>query len=259
MRRDETGRSIYSEMAARRSRSERLNALARDQGLAVLEEENDTPPASSSNLVVPDESESSSDPAAPDATAEGVDAESNPPASDDPLISYGNFEVDDLPGSASETLPLKTDEAAEAPPSPEETIAASEPLLEEEPQLDFEEEARAEAESLVDQIGPILDIQRLPKTKPSRVLSKTAAKEQGPKRDEQAKPDEPAPGREEATDGQDISEAKPKKKRVSLLDSYFKGLWTRYSPSTAFPDREMRGLRSTWALRKRIHYVRAPR
>lgn len=163
-----------------------------------------------------------------------------------PLVSFAKFEEDGLPvqndiqeeerealldqsdAAESGSAPgpgEDTDEGVDEPLSPEEAIAQSESPLDEEPQALDEAEVRLEAESLVDQIGPIVDIQSLPKTRPMRVLSKTSAtkpevKEAEPQRTEsRPEAERPDEKREHVS-----AEAKPKKKRVSLLDSYFKGL-----------------------------------
>ncbi len=120
-----------------------------------------------------------------------------------------------------------------APVSEKELIEQSEDLLAEAPEPIADAEVLLAAEELVDRIGPVVDIQGLPKTQPSRVLSKTT----------QQKPVEPveppstakaeetlpvAPKKDPSLPLSGAEELSPpkskKKKKISLLDSYFKGL-----------------------------------
>ncbi|EDY84141.1 hypothetical protein VDG1235_3771 [Verrucomicrobiia bacterium DG1235] len=124
---------------------------------------------------------------------------------------------------------------AEAPIEEEETskeelIEQSEELLAAEPEPVVDAEVAKVAEDLVDRIGPVVDIQSLPKTQPSRVLSKTAKPKEDPNSAQRPELDEPlsVPPVEDRADRKAVDEGAPakkkKKKKVSVLDSYFKGL-----------------------------------
>lgn len=114
--------------------------------------------------------------------------------------------------------------------SPEDLIDQSEGLLGDAPEPIADAEVVLAAEELVDQIGSVVDIQKLPKTQPSRVMSKVAkAKETAEEKQsasaiapESAKGSEkaPSPAKPDPT----ASSTPKKKKKISLLDSYFKGL-----------------------------------
>ncbi|WP_309020534.1 hypothetical protein [Pelagicoccus sp. SDUM812003] len=152
-----------------------------------------------------------------------------------------NLVEEDLAAQASaEDGGLEAASEPEAPKTPEETIESSEsPLLDDPASLE-NLEVDVEAESLVDQFGDIVDIQKLPKSKPSRVLSKASQLEkEGKLQRDKPEPKVPKPTHEpEKAKSHGFTEAevelvepadkpkpvKKKKKRVSLLDSYFKGL-----------------------------------
>lgn len=169
--------------------------------------------------------------------------------SDDPVISFAKLdaapeseareesepEADQLFPQVAEEVEASTvePEAESTPPAtPEEAIVQSDPFLDEEPQLFETLESEFVAEKLVDQVGEIVNIQRLPKTQPSRVLSKTKAQEKGgakPIGDGNSSPTERAVSEPKSPEqpkkpSSEAEGAKPKKKRVSLLDSYFKGM-----------------------------------
>lgn len=120
----------------------------------------------------------------------------------------------------------------EAPVSIEDEIDESDAFLPPEPEGVFDAEVMMAAEELVNRIGPVVDIQSLPKTQPMRVLSKAAKAAE-----EEANPAPAAPVevRKETPRVAEIDspptkavvdkeKPKLKKKKVSLLDSYFKGL-----------------------------------
>ncbi|MBD5780558.1 hypothetical protein IEN85_13740 [Pelagicoccus sp. NFK12] len=130
--------------------------------------------------------------------------------------------------------------AAELPPlSDEDLIGQSDGLLAEAPEPVPDAEVIMAAEELVDRIGPVVDIQSLPKTQPSRVLSKTTqsqaseqvrekpaskVKAQPKKSQASSKPPEVKPQVVSEGTGDAPAPQKKKKKKISLLDSYFKGL-----------------------------------
>lgn len=118
-----------------------------------------------------------------------------------------------------------------------EMIEQSDSLLDSEPETIPDAEVIVAAESLVDKIGPVVDIQSLPKTQPSRVMSKVqnAAQEfETPKPAEAVEPERVVQPispdtvvQSEKVDTSEENSSKPKnkkKKKISLLDSYFKGL-----------------------------------
>ncbi len=126
-------------------------------------------------------------------------------------------------------------EIEEEPEAVEDLISQSDEWLAPEPELITDAEIRMAAEELVDRIGPVVDIQNLPKTQPSRVLSKTAkqVQEETPEAKlptpRQESPQEPVVSKKEDDIVSKLVEdesgpKKKKKKKISLLDSYFKGL-----------------------------------
>ncbi len=126
-------------------------------------------------------------------------------------------------------------EEEEKPEAVEDLIDESDEWLAPEPGLITDAEVRMAAEELVDRIGPVVDIQSLPKTQPSRVLSKTTKLKQAETPEaktptpSQELPKEPVVSKKEddivsKLVEDESSPKKKKKKKISLLDSYFKGL-----------------------------------
>ncbi|MFC0537378.1 hypothetical protein [Pelagicoccus mobilis] len=129
-------------------------------------------------------------------------------------------------GEISEELPEEEGSASQ-----EDLIEQSGDLLGEAPEPISDAEVIMAAEELVDRIGSVVDIQSLPKTQPSRVLSKVAKSEENEEKKAEPEairlPEEnEAPKSVESAAEPEPSPTKPKKKKkkVSLLDSYFKGL-----------------------------------
>lgn len=122
---------------------------------------------------------------------------------------------------------MEEPEVEEQAKRPEELIEESDDLLAAEPEPVADAEVTMAAEDLVDRIGPVVDIQSLPKTQPTRVLSKTAKAAEAPKQEsvpEKAVSREPVVEEKVSQAAEEAAPAKKKKKKVSLLDSYFKGL-----------------------------------
>lgn len=252
---DDAVQSLSGLVAARRSRSERLSSLAKEQGL----EERDGPEESvasnepredeahaaklSADDAEQDDAEQMGAEAALEQIAESPSEATEPTAASDEEASVdetenGLLDIEDELTAEDETIAGPDEDEALAP---EELIARSDSLLSDEPASLDEAEARMEAEALVDRIGPIVDIQNLPKTQPSRVLSKTekAVEEAKTAKPEASDPTSAEPPQALASmdglvEGAPESGSKPgeppeagkakKKKRISLLDSYFKGL-----------------------------------
>ncbi|MBC2605278.1 hypothetical protein [Pelagicoccus albus] len=113
----------------------------------------------------------------------------------------------------------------EEPKTPEQLIGESVDLLGDAPEMIEDSDVRRVAEDIVDKIGSVVDIHNLPKTQPSRVLSKVAKAQEAEKGGSEEKVELPVV--EKKTEAKaETSSVPPKKKRkkVSLLDSYFKGL-----------------------------------
>lgn len=167
-----------------------------------------------------------------DAVEETVTGAPSGEALESQLSDVGNQVESDLPlesenGNQSEG----GDEAIEESASPEDLIVESGDLLGEAPEPIEDAEVLMAAEDLVDQIGSVVDIQSLPKTQPSRVLSKVSKSEtkasEKPKHEVAvSEPTAETVRSESKAVKPDPTAAKPKKKKkkVSLLDSYFKGL-----------------------------------
>ncbi len=137
----------------------------------------------------------------------------------------------------------KVANAAGHPPATEDLIAESEDFMPEEPQMLTDVEKTLAAEIIAERIGQVVDIQRFPKTKPRRVMAKVESEEKA-RQKKSAEPERAAvPGAsatarpEPVRVSKEADIAKPgsgsvdthgaekaKKKRVSLLDNYFKGL-----------------------------------
>ncbi|MDQ8185549.1 hypothetical protein [Pelagicoccus sp. SDUM812002] len=136
----------------------------------------------------------------------------------------------DLDGEPLSEEPVAEEDAA--PVAEKDLIGQSDELLAEAPGLITDAEVILAAEELVNRIGPVVDIQSLPKTQPSRVLSKTTqpkaadpVEEKTPAQSEQRPSDEPKKAASSAAKlGEQSEPPKKKKKKISLLDSYFKGL-----------------------------------
>jgi len=172
-------------------------------------------------LSAPDaEEEESTIPSEPEASAEDIE----------PLVSDETESVEE-PRPVAESSETAQEGAEETPSSPEDLIQESGDLLGEAPEPIADAEVIMAAEDLVDQIGSVVDIQSLPKTQPSRVMSKVAQSEEKPpeksssdaiRLPEEKEIAKPAPKNKKP----DPTAAKPKKKKkkISLLDSYFKGL-----------------------------------
>lgn len=162
------------------------------------------------------------------------------------LITESSDSVDDLapseePVAENEEVSPSTSAAepepegieSDAPVSIEDEIDESDEFLPPEPEGVFDAEVMMAAEELVNRIGPVVDIQSLPKTQPMRVLSKAAkaAEEEAnptpaPAAPAEVEKEKPAVAKVDSPPSKTEEKAKPKpkKKRVSLLDSYFKGL-----------------------------------
>ncbi|MDQ8179228.1 hypothetical protein [Pelagicoccus sp. SDUM812005] len=205
-------------------------------------EENDTAPSAdlepeiAEQASIADDGFSSGPPLQPAALEDTTNAEENSLAEESELESDSELvAAESLETAESAPAEEMAEEPADSLKS-EDLIEQSESLLADAPEPIADAEVIMAAEELVDRIGPVVDIQSLPKTQPSRVLSKTAkamaeepeAKpsaaqpeaEKEPQPTPVAKKVEPVP--------QETQEAavppKKKKKKVSLLDSYFKGL-----------------------------------
>ena len=137
----------------------------------------------------------------------------------------------------------KVANAAGHAPAAEELIAESEDFLAEEPQMLSDVEKTLAAEIIAERIGQVVDIQRFPKTKPRRVMAKVESEEKARQKkaaepERSAGPNAPVVSRSgpeqvinKADPAKPVSGAldtpgvdKLKKKRVSLLDNYFRGL-----------------------------------
>lgn len=151
-------------------------------------------------------------------------------------------EEDEVAESEAEAV---ADTEADDVLDPIDEISSSASFLDDEPQLIDGNESEFVAEQLVDEVGDIVDIQRLPKSQPNRVLSKAKLEAEGKKNVseevskpvtpmvphkeavkpaiEEPKPEEP-PVEESVAEEAVDKPKKAKKKRVSLLDSYFRGL-----------------------------------
>lgn len=127
---------------------------------------------------------------------------------------------------------LEPEERVEsALPSSEDLIDDDGDLLGDAPEPIADAESLMAAEELVDRIGAVVDIQSLPKTQPSRVMSKVSKSEQPAEGKREPDPVEspksmPVSKAPPTTSKPDPTAAKPKKKKkkATLLDSYFKGL-----------------------------------
>ena len=155
----------------------------------------------------------------------------------DPLVDAA-FEEEvaatDAQELTEELEPTSPAEAAMEPEAPPpEDVAQKEAAAVDEPEEDFSDDLETELErsalqertlealdtdalhaALIEKFVPIVDIQKLPKTKPNRVIAKS--RQAAVKR---AVSDSPVSEKKE-----EESPKPKKKKRVSLLDSYFKGL-----------------------------------
>lgn len=265
MQSDDEKRSLFAEVAARRSRSADLARRAVEQGVAVVEIPADPPAAdelaneptdtvteipnvaANDASVFCDEIQAISDEDAPDypetlKEAEddaAVEATSIEDAVEDSEAAEAASEVSDDVGLEPHGLDKAETEiapgAADAPTESQEVAGQETPNDDGEKSdpfpgadLDLPEdlEESLEAEKLADQIGQVVDIQRLPKTKPMRVLSKAARGETGaagsPKKPD--RPEESGVPLEAPDLAAESNSPAKKKKRATLLDSYFKGL-----------------------------------
>lgn len=243
--------TLFEELAERRSRSSELNALAIEQGVPVFVAKAQVSEDDVEAATVPEMDGVAVDlvgenpiqlPVAEviEAAAEELDVSDYDPfevaaaetVSDDKAeageeagSAVAREEEADASGSSFEDLPEAEPETEPAQLTPNELIAQSEDLLGVGPEAIEDAEVIMAAEDIVDRIGSVVDIQSLPKTQPSRVMAKVqAAAEASGKKYEPSPPTSPkAEEGLSAKLGED--ESKPnRKKTISLLDSYFKGL-----------------------------------
>lgn len=177
-----------------------------------------------------------------------------PPAASEPVEEAESEEsIAEATAQAFDEPRLPEPVVEQPPPPPEQLISESEDFLAEEPQILEEVEKTLAAEILAERIGQVVDIQRFPKTKPMRVLAKVKSEAKkaeaaaqkpapapkpptakaAPPAEKQKTPEKPRPADKPKPAENPLPEAdaadlgapdKPKKKRVSLLDSYFRGL-----------------------------------
>lgn len=144
----------------------------------------------------------------------------------------------ELSSESEESSRVAESEAADsyAAMDPNALLGESDSILKSAPDVVMTEEP-SDLEEIVDAIGDVVNIQKLPKTKPKRVLFKAnqgGANSKRPVKTVAAEP--PVPDRiveESVLDSMPNAAKSPaggkspkkrKKKRVSLLDSYFKGM-----------------------------------
>lgn len=137
-----------------------------------------------------------------------------------PAEREAGAEVADEEESAAEAAGglEQEDPLAEASRVVEEAVqdVTSEEWMEQSGQIESTED---EIEEDVERLGQVIDLEAMPKTEPKRVLSKTRAKEEG--REDAVGP---APKRSGKVGKASEDTSRGKRRRVSLLDSYFKGL-----------------------------------